>query len=218
MSIASHPVNNLARFNSNPQKEYWIALKRVIRYLKGTIIHGIPYKQNVSQTNVLVIVMQIGLETSQTESQLQAKFFYSVVELYLEQQLKKAKVHSIIYSRSRVCMHIWCCPEMHLAKTARSRARKCFWRSNLNIWNNKSPIGMAKNPQFHSCAKYISSFHLRTSSSWDHQTWVLFNSKDDCWHDDERTEPWSNGIAALNILHIVVIWLTLSYSGFVKTC
>ena len=39
-------VNNLARFNSNPQKEHWTALKRVLRYLKGTLNHGILYKQD----------------------------------------------------------------------------------------------------------------------------------------------------------------------------
>ena len=39
-------VNNLARFNSKPQKEHWTALKRVLRYLKGTTNIGILYKQD----------------------------------------------------------------------------------------------------------------------------------------------------------------------------
>ena len=42
----AYAVDNLARFNSNPQKEHWTPLKRVIRYLKGTINHEILYKQN----------------------------------------------------------------------------------------------------------------------------------------------------------------------------
>ena len=41
----AYAVNNLARFNSNPQKEHWTALKRVLRYLKGTTNHGMLYKQ-----------------------------------------------------------------------------------------------------------------------------------------------------------------------------
>ena len=41
-------VNSLARFNSNPQKDHWTALKRVLRYLKGTINIGILYKQDGS--------------------------------------------------------------------------------------------------------------------------------------------------------------------------
>ena len=41
-------VNNLARFNSNPQKEHWTALKRILRYLKGTTSIGILYKHDGS--------------------------------------------------------------------------------------------------------------------------------------------------------------------------
>ena len=41
-------VNNLARFNSNPQKEYWTALKQILKYLKGTTNIGILYKQDGS--------------------------------------------------------------------------------------------------------------------------------------------------------------------------
>ena len=32
----SYSVGSLARFNSKPTKEHWVALKRVLRYLKGT--------------------------------------------------------------------------------------------------------------------------------------------------------------------------------------
>ena len=41
-------VNNLARFNSNPQKEHWTALKQILKYLKGTTNIGILYKQDRS--------------------------------------------------------------------------------------------------------------------------------------------------------------------------
>ena len=41
-------VNNLARFNSNPQKEHCTALKQILKYLKGTTNIGILYKQDGS--------------------------------------------------------------------------------------------------------------------------------------------------------------------------
>ena len=41
-------VNNLAWFNSNPQKEHCTALKQILKYLKGTNNIGILYKQDGS--------------------------------------------------------------------------------------------------------------------------------------------------------------------------
>ena len=45
----TYAVNTLARFVSNPQEKHWTALKRVLRYLRGTSKHGILYKQGSSE-------------------------------------------------------------------------------------------------------------------------------------------------------------------------
>ncbi|KAG7312922.1 hypothetical protein JYU34_001322 [Plutella xylostella] len=42
----TYAVNMLSRFNSKPTKEHWIALKRVLRYLKGTSNMKLTYKKN----------------------------------------------------------------------------------------------------------------------------------------------------------------------------
>ena len=39
----SYAVSSLARFSSKPTKEHWTALKRLLRYLKGTTKYGILY-------------------------------------------------------------------------------------------------------------------------------------------------------------------------------
>ena len=36
-------VSKLSRFISNPKDDHWKALKRVVRYLKGTMDYGIHY-------------------------------------------------------------------------------------------------------------------------------------------------------------------------------
>ena len=35
-------VNNIAQFSSNPTTQHWTAVKRIFRYLKGTIHLGLP--------------------------------------------------------------------------------------------------------------------------------------------------------------------------------
>lgn len=39
----AYSVAKLSRFTSNPGSIYWLAIKRVLRYLKGTIDYGIVY-------------------------------------------------------------------------------------------------------------------------------------------------------------------------------
>jgi hypothetical protein len=41
-----HAVGLLSRFGSNPGWEHWMAAKRILRYLKGTMNHGITYRQS----------------------------------------------------------------------------------------------------------------------------------------------------------------------------
>ena len=45
-------VSNLAKFSAKPSKHHWIAIKRVMRYLKGTIDFGILYTKQKSQNFV----------------------------------------------------------------------------------------------------------------------------------------------------------------------
>ena len=39
-------VSNVARFCSKPTKEQWVAVKRILRYVKGTVDYGLMYSKN----------------------------------------------------------------------------------------------------------------------------------------------------------------------------
>jgi hypothetical protein len=49
-----YATTTLAQFTSNPAKEHWTALKRVFRYLKGTINHVLTYKGDGDPTPELI--------------------------------------------------------------------------------------------------------------------------------------------------------------------
>ena len=53
LAVATHPdlaypVQALSRFMANPGYAHWSALKRVLRYIKGTLDYGITYSGNVN--------------------------------------------------------------------------------------------------------------------------------------------------------------------------
>ena len=44
----SYAVNNVAKFCSKPTQQHWIAVKRIMRYLKGTINAGLRYNKGTA--------------------------------------------------------------------------------------------------------------------------------------------------------------------------
>ena len=39
-------VSNVAKYSADPRQEHWVAVKRIFRYIKGTLERGIKYKRN----------------------------------------------------------------------------------------------------------------------------------------------------------------------------
>ena len=53
LSCATRPditfaVSNVAKFSANPTEEHWTAVKRIFRYLKGTVSYGLQYSSDAS--------------------------------------------------------------------------------------------------------------------------------------------------------------------------
>lgn len=46
----AYAVNTLSRFNAKPEMQHWVALKRVLRYLKHTENYALMYKQNKKES------------------------------------------------------------------------------------------------------------------------------------------------------------------------
>ena len=47
-------VNQVVRFCSSPTKEHWTAVKRILRYLKGTPNYGLMYSRSVDRDHTLI--------------------------------------------------------------------------------------------------------------------------------------------------------------------
>ena len=46
----AYAISLVSRFMSDPGKEHWSAVKWVLRYLRGTVNHGLIYGKNVSNS------------------------------------------------------------------------------------------------------------------------------------------------------------------------
>ena len=42
-------VNNVAKVSEKPTKEHWSAVKRIFRYLKGTVNYGLQYSRHARE-------------------------------------------------------------------------------------------------------------------------------------------------------------------------
>ena len=150
-------VNSLARFNSNPQKDHWTALKRVLRYLKGTINIGILYKQDDSDKCIGYSDADWAGDTSDRKSTSGYIFMFSGGPISWN-------------SKKQKCVALSTAEAEYVALSG--AAQECFWLRQLEkelgcssegptllFEDNQSAIAMAKNPQFHGRAKHIDIRH-----------------------------------------------------------
>ena len=115
-------VNNLAQFNSKPQKEHWTALKRILRYLKGTTNICILYKRDACGPDKCVGYSDADWagDTSDRKSTSCYIFMLSGGPISWS---SKNQVSSTFHCRGRVCCVIWGCPRMLVVETIGTRIR-----------------------------------------------------------------------------------------------
>jgi histone deacetylase 1/2 len=71
----SYAVNQLCQFMHNPQDTHWMAVKRVLRYLKGTVDYRLFYSP--STVDIHVFCTRIGLVTQMIEEAEVDSVFFS---------------------------------------------------------------------------------------------------------------------------------------------
>lgn len=164
LSVSTRPdiayaVGNLARFSSKPTKDHWTALKRVLRYLKGTVNYGILYSQKRSGDS-------IGFSDSDWAGDINDRKSTSG---YLFQISGGAVTWK---SKKQSCVALSTAEAEYVALA--SAAQESIWLRKLTaelgsppkapttiFEDNQSAIAMSKNPQFHGRAKHIDiKFHF----------------------------------------------------------
>ena len=152
-------VSLISRFMTNPTENHWLAGKRILRYLKGTIEFGIYYKKGESIIIVSYIDSDFAGDIDDRKST--SRFVFLLGSGAVSWSSKKQPV--VILSTTKVeyiavasyaCQSIWI-----------KRIMKTLGFKNQNkilvLCDSNSAIQLSKNPVFHGRSKHIDiRFHF----------------------------------------------------------
>ena len=143
-------VSRAARFCSKPTHQHLIAVKRILRYLQGTIKHGLLYQKSVSKAVIGYSDADWGGDTTDCKST--SGYLFQIGGTAISWQSKKQS-----------CVSLSTAEYVALAGTT----QEALWLKQLNAdltgvtdpitvdEDNQSAIAIAKNPQFHGRVKHI---------------------------------------------------------------
>ena len=176
----AYTVGMLARFSSKPNQTHWVAAKRVLRYLKGTMNFGLIYSGDAGV---------LGYSDADWAGDMDFRLHVSdrrwacIMEKQDTVALSTAEAEYVALS---------------------SAAQECVWMRRLIselgnppgepttiLEDNQSSIAMARNPvsQEGQAYRYKASFRQGASEQWNDRTQVLPNMRDGGRYPDERTTP-----------------------------
>ena len=163
LSVCTRPdiayaVGTLARFSSKPGKSHWMAVKRVLRYLKGTANDGILFRGGERKN--LVGYSDADWAGDRQDRKSTSGYLFQIAGGPISWRSKK-KQGSVALSTAEA---------EYVALS--SAAQETVWLRKLIselknppecptviLEDNQSAIAMAKNPQFHGRSKHIDIKH-----------------------------------------------------------
>ena len=163
LSVCTRPdiaysVDSLARFTSKPTKEHWTALKRLLRYLKGTLQHGILYTKDGSSSCVGYTDADWAGDVDDRKSTSGYVFLLSGGAISWKSQKQRCVALSTAEAEY-VAMASAAQESVWLRQLIAELTNTSTDSPTLIFEDNQSAIAMTKNPQFHGRAKHIDIKH-----------------------------------------------------------
>ena len=151
----SYTVSSLARFSAKPTKEHWTALQLLLRYLKGTLKHGILYTEDGSDTCTGYTDADWAGDVDGRKSTSGYIFLLSGGAISWRSQKQKCVALSTteaeyVAMASAAQESVWL--RQLIAELTNSSTAEA---PSLIYEDNQSAIAMTKNPQYHGRAKHI---------------------------------------------------------------
>ena len=135
----SYTASCLARFSAKPTREHWTALKRLLRYLKGTLKHGILYTKDGSDTCTGYTDADWAGDVDSRRST--SGYIFSLSGGAISWRSQKQKMCLTLNHRSRVRCNGQCCPGVGLAETVDCRTHELLYHRSTDLAIRRQPIG-----------------------------------------------------------------------------
>jgi hypothetical protein len=152
-------VGIVARFQSNPKETHLAPVKRIFRYLKGTMEYGLWYdRSNVFTLQVYIDIDWVG-DTDDRKSTSGGAFFLG--ERLVSWLSKKQNNVSLSTAESEYVAAAINCTQVLWMKQMLKDFGITFEEPVVIHYDNTSTINMSKNPIMHSKTKHISiKYHM----------------------------------------------------------
>ena len=150
-------MSNVAKFCAKPMEQHWVAVKRILRYLKGTQKYGLLYKRNDSDCVGFSDADWGGdLDDRKSTSGYVFKVGGTAISWRSKKQasvaLSTAEAEYIALASAAQESSLWL--QQLLADLLKEPTKPM-----VIFEDNQSAICMAKNPQFHGRSKHIAIKH-----------------------------------------------------------
>nr|GEW80631.1 ribonuclease H-like domain, reverse transcriptase, RNA-dependent DNA polymerase [Tanacetum cinerariifolium] len=151
----SYSIGLLSRFMQEPEEQHMKAIKKVLRYVKGTKDYGITYKHNRESPISWSTQKQATVALSSCESEFIAATAAATQALWLKRLLSRLthsdeeKITILVDNKSALALMKN--PVFH----GRSKLTHSDEEKITILVDNKSAIALMKNPVFHGRSKHI---------------------------------------------------------------
>ena len=147
----------MAKYSAKPTKHYWIAVKRILRYLKGTLNYGLFYSKGGSTECVGFSDSDWGGDLDDRKST--SGYLFQISGAAVSWRSKKQTCVALSTTEAEYTWHWQVQPKKPCGCDNLPPIRVSQHEATV-IFDNQAASCMAKNPQFHGRLKNI-SFHSR---------------------------------------------------------
>ena len=151
--VITYAVSSVSRFCTNPTKQHWTAVKRIMRYLKGTPNHGLIYSKNDPKDCVGYSDADWAGDVNDRKST--SGYLFKISGAPVSWRSKKQSCTALSTAEAEYMALSSAAQEVTWIRQLTKDLQNGPTRPTVIHEDNQAAICMAKNPQFHGRTKHI---------------------------------------------------------------